>query len=83
MADGTAYVGMRKGLFEVRAGQVVEVQEMHGKDIFNLDARDGRLLVGTRDDAWLREADGRWLPVAGMRGAVTFADDGRIIFPVT
>jgi len=80
LADGTAYVGTRKGLFSVQAGRAAPVTELRGKDIFNLDLHECRLLVGTRESAWLRTPDGRWSMVADSRGAASFTADGRILF---
>jgi hypothetical protein len=80
LADGTAYVGTRKGLFEIRGRTATPVPELRGKDIFNLALHEGRLLVGTRESAWVREPEGRWAMVADSRGAASFAADGRIVF---
>lgn len=80
MDNGLTYVGTRKGLFEVRGDVAEAVDNLRGKDVFSLSLHAGRLLVGTRESAWLRETDGKWVMIADSRGAVSFASDGRIIF---
>lgn len=78
-ADGCVYVGTRQGLFLIEDDAARPVPELDGKDIFNLALQGERLLVGSRESAWLREADGRWHQVTHSRGAASFDASGGVV----